>query len=253
MVKSARGRRRGVQTPDAFVVASKSDLCENGAVNPNMPKTMSMTVENPKQEQAQGTASTALIVRVHLTDGSIETFEQADEALARKTWDGLDPLRLFAMQRVVIAGTYSKSVFVSSEIARLDFVQQFCPCWQFPEGYSDVVELSEAEFRKYAHLDQPELMPKREQGVPVGDLKVSFLKLRFRSSAPLFLMTEFSVRLPAESQSFMRFMLSKTGFHMRLRGGGVGVVNLAHLAGYTSFPSVPQVPSDAWTAELSIK
>jgi len=70
-----------------------------------------------------------------------------------------------------------------------------------------------------------------------------------RSSPPLFLMSELSVKLPADNQSFMRFFLSKTGFHLRLRGGGVGVVNLAHMTGYTVYPGVPQVPSDAWQAE----
>ena len=87
-----------------------------------------------------------MIVRVHLAGGSVESFVQADEATARNTWNGLDPVRLFAQPRLVIAGTHSKSVFVGSEIVRIDFVQQFCPCWEFPQGYSDIVELSEAEF-----------------------------------------------------------------------------------------------------------
>ena len=92
-------------------------------------------------------------------------------------------------------------------------------------------------------------MPKREQHTPVGDLLVSFLQLRFKGSAPLFLMAEHSVKLPTENQSFMRFLLSKTSFHMRLRGGGVGVVNLANLVGYTVYPGVAQVPVDTWIAE----
>jgi len=190
-----------------------------------------------------------MLIRVYLADGSVESFAQPDEARARALWDSLDPVRLFAQRRVVIAGAASKSVFVGREIVRIDFVQQFCPCWQFPRGYSDIVELSEADFRKNAHLDQPELMAKREQHTPVGDLLVSFLQLRFKGSAPLFLMAELSVKLPAENQSFMRFFLSKTGFHMRLRGGGVGVVNLAHLVGYTVYPGVAQVPADTWMAE----
>jgi hypothetical protein len=126
------------------------------------------------------------------------------------------------------------------------------PCWKFPEGYSDVVELSEADFLKNAHLDEPKLMKNREERTPVGDLLVSFLKLDFRAAAPLYLMMELSVKLPAENQSFMRFLLSKTGFHMRLRGGGVGVVNLAQLSCYT-VAGVAQVPSDTRPAEpLSI-
>ena len=198
---------------------------------------------------APGPAAPAMIIRIHLENGSVQSFVQADEAAARKTWDAIDPVRLFTQPRVVIAGTYSKSVFVGPSIVRIDFVQHFCPCWQFPEGYSDIVDLSETDFRKRAHLDEPGLMQQRDQGTKAGDLLVSFIKLEFRGAAPLYLMAELSVKLPAENQSFMRFLLSKTGFHMRLRGGGVGVVNLAQLICYTAYPGVAQVPSDSWPAE----
>ena len=195
------------------------------------------------------TASPNLLIRVHVTDGSVESFIQPDESKAEQIWQGVDPAHLFAQPRLVIAGTHSKSVFVCPEIVRIDFIQQNCGCWEFPEGYADVVELSEADFRKHAHLDQPDLMPQREQPTSVGDLLVSFLKLQFKRNPPIYLMAEFSVKLPAESQSFMRFLLSKTGFHMRLAGGGVGVVNLANLTGYTAYPGVAQIPADSWLAE----
>src|SRR5436190_20207454 len=58
-----------------------------------------------------------------------------------------------------------------------------------------------------------------------------------------------AAELPAESQSFMQFMLSKAAVHMRLRGGGIGVVNLANLAGYAVYPGVAQIPGDSWLAE----
>jgi hypothetical protein len=63
-------------------------------------------------------------------------------------------------------------------------------------------------------------------------------------------MVELPAKLPAESQSFMRFLLSKGGFHMRLRGGGIGVINLMNLTGYTVYPGLAEIPYDAWTAEL---
>ena len=195
------------------------------------------------------TLSAVMTIHVHLSGGSVESFTQPDEATAKRIWQSVDPGRLFAQPRLVIAGTHSKSVFVSSEIVRIDFIKQGYTCWAFPEGYADVVELSEADFRNHAHLDQPELMPKREQPTPAGDLLVSFLKLLFKRNPPIFLMTEFSVKLPVENQSFMRFLLSKTGFHMRLRGGGIGVVNLANLTNYTVYPGVAQIPADAWIAE----
>jgi hypothetical protein len=189
------------------------------------------------------------LIRVHLTDGSVESFAPRDEAQAQAIWERIEPSHLFAQPRVVLAGEHYKSVFVSSHILRVDFIQESFECWQFPGGYADVVELSEAEFKKHAHLDQPELMAKREQPTPIGDLLVSFLKLRMVGGTSLFLMAEFPVKLPAENQSFMQFLLAKGGFHMRLRGGGIGVINLANLAAYTVYPGVAQVPSDTWLAE----
>jgi hypothetical protein len=190
----------------------------------------------------------SFIIRVHLTDGSVESFA-ADENQARKIWEGIEPARLFASPRLVLAGEHFKSVFVSAQILRVDFLQKTYQCWEFPGGYADIVELSEKEFNKHVHLDEPERMAKREHPTPVGDLLVSFFKLHMVGGKPLFLMAEFPVKLPAENQSFMQFLLSKGGFHMRMREGGIGVVNLALLAGYSVYPGVAQVPTDAWLAE----
>src|SRR2546426_9130480 len=195
------------------------------------------------------TAKSVLTIRFHLTDGSIHSFVQTDDAAARKIREGVDPARLFARPRIVIGSEHSKAVFVSAETIRVDFVQDSFQCWEFPGGYSDIVELSEEEFRNHAHLEQPALMVKREQPTPVGDLLVSFVKLQMRGGRPVFVMVEVPVKLPAESQSFMQFMLSKTTVHMRLRGGGVGVLNLANLAAYTVYPGVAQIPADSWLAE----
>ena len=189
------------------------------------------------------------VIRVHLTDGSLESFVVGNETEARRIWEAIEPARSFAQPRLVLAGERFKSVFVTSHILRVDFVNEIYECWAFAGGYADVVELSESEFKKNARLDRPERMAKREQPIPVGDLLVSFLKLYMTSGKPLFLMTELPVKLPAENQSFMQFLLSKGGFHVRLRAGGTGVVNLAHVAGFTAYPGVAQVPSDTWFAE----
>jgi hypothetical protein len=202
-----------------------------------------------KAKPSESSSKPVLTIRFHLTDGSVHSFVQADDTAARKLWEGVDPARLFARTRIVIGSEHSKAVFVSAETIRVDFLQDSFQCWEFPGGYSDIVELSEEEFRKHAHLDQPALMAKREQPTPIGDLLVSFVKLQMRGGRPLFAMVEIPVKLPAESQSFMQFMLSKAAVHMRLRGGGIGVLNLANLAAYIVYPGVAQIPADAWLAE----
>jgi hypothetical protein len=190
-----------------------------------------------------------LTIRFHLTDGSVHSFTQPDATINEKLWDAIEPSRLFAHQRIVVGSEHSKSVFVAAEIIRVDFLHDSFQCWEFPRGYSDIVELSEEEFRKHARLDDPSLMVKRDQPTPPGDPLVAFIKLQMRGGQPQFVMVEAAAKLPAESQSFMQFLLSKTAVHLRLRGGGIGVLNLANLAGYTVYPGVAQLPSDAWLGE----
>jgi hypothetical protein len=202
-----------------------------------------------KTNPTESSIKPAFVIRFYLTDGSVHSFVQPDDAAAQKLWEAVDPARLFARPRIVLGSEYSKAVFVSAETVRVDFIQDSFECWTFPGGYSDIVELSEEEFRKHAHLDQPALMVRREQPTPAGDLLVSFVRLQMRGSRPQFAMVEIPVKLPVENQSFMQFMLSKGSVHMRLRGGGTGVLNLANLVAYTVYPGVAQIPADSWLAE----
>ena len=202
-----------------------------------------------KADLQKNPSNPAMTIRFHLTDGSVQSFVQSDDTIAAKIWESVDPARLFARPRLIIGSEHSKAVIVSAEVIRVDFVQDSFQCWEFPGGYSDIVELSEAEFREHARLDRPALMTKREQPTPVGDLLVSFLKLQMRGGQSQFVMVELPVKLPAESQSFLHFMLSKGSVHMRLRGGGIGVLNLANLVAYAVYPGVAQIPADAWLAE----
>src|SRR5438552_18621867 len=143
-------------------------------------------------------AKPALTIRFHLTDGSVHSFVQTDSAAARRIWEAVEPTRVFSRPRIIIGSEHAKAVFVSAEIVRIDFLEDTFQCWEFPGGYSDIVELSEEELRKNAHLDDPVLMARREQPTPVGDLLVSFVRLHMRGGPPLFVMIEIPVKLPAE-------------------------------------------------------
>lgn len=190
-----------------------------------------------------------LTIRVHLTDGSVHPFTQTDATISEKLWKTIEPARLFAQRRIVVGSEHSKSVFVTAEVNRVDFVHESFERWEFPRGYTDIVELSEEEFRQHARLDEPSQRIRRDRPNLVGDLLVSFIKLHLRGREPLFVMVEIFAKLPAENQGVMQFLLSKAGVHMRLRDGGLGVINLANLVGYTTYPGIAQIPADSWLAE----
>jgi len=113
-------------------------------------------------------SSSEMLTRVRLTDGSMECFRPFDESQALQIWRGVDPIHLFAQPRLVIAGPNSKSVFVCAEINRIDFIRNAHNCWEFPEGFSDIVELSESEFKDRVHFEDAERMPKREEARLAG-------------------------------------------------------------------------------------
>jgi len=118
-----------------------------------------------------------------------------------------------------------------------------------PGTHADIVDLTEEEFRKHVPSNNCSRLQKRTQPRRVGDLLVSFLDLRMRGGHHVYLMNEILVKLPAESQSYMRRLLSKGALGIRLASGGHTILNLANLISYTVYPGVAEVPEDAWMAQ----
>jgi hypothetical protein len=58
------------------------------------------------------------IFRIRLTDGSIESFVPADQAEAQRIRREVEPSRLIARTRLVLAGEYPQSVRASSQSSK---------------------------------------------------------------------------------------------------------------------------------------
>jgi len=191
----------------------------------------------------------ALEIRIHFADGSREIFVQPDVEIAESILQQINPSHLFTQTRIVVADDYSKSVFVCPQINRIDFVHDGDGFAHIPDDHADIVELTEAEFRKHVPSNHSSGLQKRKQRRRTGDFLVSFLNLRMRGGSQVYLMNETLVKLPADSQSYMQRLLSKGTLSVRLAGGGESFLNLANLIGYTVYPGVPEIPSDSWMAQ----
>jgi len=203
---------------------------------------------NPIQEDND---TTPLEIRFQFVDGSMTTFLQPDPKLAENIWRRINVSHLFTRPRIVVADDYSKSVFLSSQINRIDFVFEGSDFSQIPNDHADLVELSEEDFRALVPLEDPARLERRVQPRRVGDLLVSFLHLRMRGGSHIYLMNETLVKLPVDNHSFMQRLLSGGSYSIRLQGGGQGFLNLSNLLGYTVYPGVPEIPSDSWMAVSS--
>ncbi len=203
---------------------------------------------NPISEHSE---APPLEIRFQFVDGSKANFFQRDLEMAESIWSRINVAHLFTRPRIVIADDYSKSVFVCSQINRIDFVFEGSDFSQLPNDHADLVELSEQEFRTRVPVAEPERLDKRAQPRHVGDLLVSFLHLRMRGGSHIYLMNETLIKLPVENHSFMARLLSGGCYSIRLQCGGHGFLNLANLVGYTVYPGVPEIPGDAWMAVSS--
>ena len=198
-----------------------------------------------------GSSRPALEIRIHFTDGSKEFFVQPNVEMAENILQQINPSHLFTQSRIVVADDYSKSVFICSQINRIDFVHDGDGFSHIPDDHADLVELTESEFHRYVPLDDLSRLEKRVQHRPVGDLQVSFINLRMRGGSHVYLMNETLVKFTAESQSYMQRLLSKGALAVRLPGGGQSFLNLANLTGYTVYPGVAEVPVDTWMAQAA--
>src|SRR6266567_881732 len=189
-----------------------------------------------------------LEIRFQFVDGSVANFFQSDPQIAENIWSRINVAHLFTRPRIVVADDYSKSVFLTSQINRIDFFFEGSDFSKIPNDHADLVELSEEEFRARVPLDDPAHLERRVQPRHVGDLLVSFLHLRMRGGSHIYLMNEALVKLPVENHSFMQRLLSGGNYGIRLRCGGHGFLNLSNLVGYTVYPGVPEIPSDSWIA-----
>jgi len=200
---------------------------------------------------SQINAAPPLEIRFQFVDGSVANFFQSDPEIAENIWSRINVAHLFTRPRIVVADDYSKSVFLASQINRIDFVFEGSDFSKIPNDHAELVELSEEDFRERVPLDDLARLERRVQPRRVGDLLVSFLHLRMRAGSHVYLMNETLIKLPVDNHSFMHRLLSGGSYSIRLQGGGQGFLNLSNLLGYTVYPGVPEIPSDSWMAVSS--
>jgi len=189
-----------------------------------------------------------LEIRIHGASGSVKSFVQDDKTLASRILDGLHPARLFSSGKITIAGEYSLTAYVASQVTQIDFISEAFACWEFPPDISDMVELSEEEFHQRLHQNGQTQMEKRTKPQTTGDFAVRFLHVEMLGGQQIFLAIEIVVGLPAERLNRIHFLLSAPAVHFRLRQGGVGVLNLANMVRFTAYPGPDRTPADAWPA-----
>ena len=187
-------------------------------------------------------------ILIHTSEGSVETFFQDNPALAARILKGIQPAKVFAADIITIAGDYSLTTFVASRVNRIDLVTEDLLPRKYPTDILDVVELSEDEFRKRSHLDDPARLPRRRSPKQTGELAVVFVEVEMTGGIRIFLAAKIKVPLEAERLHRLHLLFSAPAVHFRLRPAGTALLNLKNLVRTTFHPGPDITPIDAWPA-----
>jgi hypothetical protein len=191
-------------------------------------------------------------IRIHSESNSVATFFQDNPAVVSAIVKNIQSTKIFSGNILTIAGEYSLTSFATARVTRIDLVAQDLPLWKQPEDILDVVELSEEEFRKRSHLDEPSRLERRRTPKQTGQFALVFVALEMTGGTQIFLAAKIRVGLPAERLQRLRTLFSSTAVHFRARGGGTAFVNLKNLVRFTLNPGPDVTPSDAWPAHHAV-
>jgi len=187
-------------------------------------------------------------IRIHTQSGSVETFFQDDPALVARTLKRIQSTRAFATDLITIAGDYSLTSFVASQVSRVDLITEDFASWNYPDGILDVVELPEDEFRERSHLNDPARLERRRRPKPIGEVAVVFVELEMTGGNRTFLAARIKVPVAAERLQRLRMLFCAPAVHFQMCQGGTALLNLKNLVRFTLNPGPDVTPIDAWPA-----
>jgi hypothetical protein len=187
-------------------------------------------------------------IRFHTRSGSVESFFQDNSADVARILRGIQSTKVFAAEIITIAGDYSLTTFVPSQINRVDLITANAPPWKRPADILDVVELSEDEYRERSHLNDPARLERRRTPKQTGEFALVFVEVEMTGGTRIFLAAKIKVGLPAERLQRLRTLFSSAALDFRLPQGGLAILNLKNLVRLTFNPGPDVTPIDAWPA-----
>jgi len=192
-----------------------------------------------------------LQISIHGADGSLSTFTQDEPALVQRIIKESQRPEFFAQGRIILAGQFSLTTFVVSNIARIDLAGEGISAWK-PKPSSeapDLVEISQQEFlgeaeeRELQHVERP-----KRQHAP-GQHFVGYLDIQMVNGQHVYLKFHGVAALPAERLQRVHSFLTLPSLSFRMPGGGRGILNLSKAAKFTACPGPAEVPAGAWVAK----
>jgi hypothetical protein len=185
-----------------------------------------------------------LEIHVHGIDGHVAAFVQKDPGAAGRLLEHIQPGRVFTQGHLTIASEHSITFFPCAAVARIDLVMDGFPDWPFYHGVSNVMEITEEEFRE-------RYRPEEREAEPPNALVARFAGLELTNGERVLVEVHAREipRTPVDQAMFVQQILSAPSLYARRLGGGAVLLNPAHILRMAVYPGPPETPPNAWAAD----
>ena len=195
-------------------------------------------------------AATALLeIHVHLVNGSISRFVQDEPVEIDRILNHIHPEKVFNQPTIVIAGRHSMTALPTSAVARIDFVMDGFPGWEFHRNLKDAVQITHEELRE-RYIPIAETSTRTDMAVPEGEVVTAFAEAELMGGERLYVEVQLTAdrRTPLERGMLLHQIFTGSSLYARRRGGGGILINPANVVRITLYPGPPETPPNAWPA-----
>lgn len=191
-----------------------------------------------------------LEIHVHLVDGSVARFLQADAVLARRILDLPRPERLFSQPQLLISGPSAASLIPTAAIVRLDVLSAELGHWGAVRDADFMVESHADEYRQHRSDAAPTLRGLPDEPPPL----VLYREIVLSNGERVYSKTSGlpapgAERAALDHAMMVRHSLDAPLGHRRAEGG-LTLLNPAHIARLTMHPGPPEPAAGSWPADL---
>ena len=193
------------------------------------------------------TTEPLLEIHVHLEDGRIARFSQTTPDAVHKVIEPLQPSKLYSQHHFTICAPDSLIVFPSARVVQLDFVGPDVPKWPHYRGIQRIQQLTSQEF-------QAQYDPVKSANAAYGLTHTTYSGMELTNGNQYYLEVTMGDSLdaappsPQEFNTFLQQLLTSTGLHFQRSGGGVSIINPAHIVRMSFYPGLSTAPPNAWPA-----
>lgn len=189
-----------------------------------------------------------LTIHVHTLDSHVTRFRQNDPCAVQHILKQIHPGQLF-QHNLVLQDERATSIFPYKALVRIDLIMDSYPNWPFYNNCVQAIELTEAAFLERCRLQG--VAGGRATPPHPGEIVAVLADITLANADRVYAQYDIQAHgaTPADLGMMVQHVSTEPIQHLLRHGGGVILINSAHIMRLNLYPGLVQLPG-TWPATL---